>query len=132
MQGVMNGRDRSLLEMAALAYGAAISLALILLLGAIEGGSGTAWLYSGVPIAASVIAVATRARQIVWTAIGVCLAVGIISIFSIGLYVLQIGICLYTWWLLSSRRVGRQGFTLNDLFRLTAGLDVVILPWFVN
>jgi hypothetical protein len=131
MQGVMHGKERSLLERAALAYGAAISLALILLLGSIQGGSSTAWFFAGSAIVASVIAVATRWRQIVWTALGVCLAVGIIAIFSIGLYILQIGISLYIWWLLSSRRNAHPAFVASDLFWLAAGLDVMILPLFV-
>ena len=131
MQSVMRGKERSLLEIAALAYGTALSLALVILLVTTESGA-SAWLFGGTPIVVSMIAVTTRTRQIVWTAFGACLAMGIIGIFSIGLFVIQIGICLFLWWLLSSRRVGRQAFSLNDLFWLTAGLDVVVLPLFVN
>jgi hypothetical protein len=127
----MRGKERSLLEMAALAYGTALSLALVILLITTESGA-SAWFFGGAPIVVSMIAVTTRARQIVWTAFGACLAMGIICIFSIGLFVIQIGICLFLWWLLSSRRVGRQAFSLNDLFWLAAGLNVVVLPLFVN
>ena len=131
MQSVVHGKERSLLEMAALAYGTALSLALVILLITTESGA-SAWFFGGASIVVSMVAVTTRARQIVWTALGACLAMGIIGIFSIGLFVIQIGICLFLWWLLSSRRVGRQAFSLNDLFWLTAGLNVVVLPLFVN
>jgi hypothetical protein len=130
MQGVMHGKERSLLEMAALAYGAALSLALIIVVARIDAGS-TAWWFCLAPVTSSVLAVATRARPIVWTAIGASLAFGFLSIFTMGLFLLQIAICLFLWWLLSSRRDRRPAFIASDLFWLAAGLDVVLLPLFV-
>jgi hypothetical protein len=100
--------------MAALAYGTALALALIVLIATAEINS-SALAYCLTPIILSALAVTSRARQIVWTALGVCLAVGIVGFFSIGLIVSQIGICLFTWWLLSSRRAGRQVIIATDL-----------------
>jgi len=130
MQGLMQDKGRSLLEMAVLAYGAAISLALIIVVARVDASS-MAWWFCLAPLSASALAVATRSRPIVWTAIGATLAFGFLSIFSIGLFLLQIAICLFIWWLLSNRRIGRPAFSASDLFWLAAGLDVVILPFLV-
>ena len=77
---------------------------------------------------ASVVGIATQARPIVWTALGVCLAVGIIGFFSIGLIVIQIGICVFLWWLLSSRRTGRPVIVGSDLAWELAGFAAIMIP----
>jgi len=130
MQSTMQSRERSLLEMAALAYGSALALALIILMSTAGHGSG-AWFYVAAPVVASVVGIATQARPIVWTALGVCLAVGIIGFFSIGLIVFQIGICVFLWWLLSSRRTGRPVIVGSDLAWELAGFAAIMSPFFI-
>ena len=130
MQHALSDKPRSLLEMAALAYGAALALALFVLI-ATAGISSSALFYCLAPIFSSALAIATQARQIVWTALGVCLAVGIIGFFSFGLIAFHIGICLFIWWLLSSRRSGRPVITGTDLLWETVAFAAIMFPFVI-
>lgn len=111
----------SLLEHAIVAYGSALVLALVALMLVAESETGT-WLLIAPPVAAAGIGFATRARQIVWLAIGACLSIGILAIFSVGFVLLQIAVCLFGWWYVSSRRVGRPVFVRSDLWWEVGGL----------
>jgi hypothetical protein len=116
--------------MAALAYGTALALALIVLMASAEVNS-SALFYCLAPIILSALALATQARQIVWTTLGVCLAVAIIGFLSIGLIVFQIGICLFMWWLLSSRRSGRPVISGTDLLWETVAFAAIMAPFVI-
>ena len=132
MQGVMNGRERSLLEMAALAYGAAISLALILLLG---NDRGRVW-HGLALFRCTDRGERDRGRHAAPSDRldgnrGLSGSRHHQHFQHRPVRPPDRHLSLHLVAALS-RRVGRQGFTLNDLFRLTAGLDVVVLPLFVN
>ena len=120
-------RARSLAEIAVLAYATVLMIAVVVVLGMADG-EAESWLLSGAPLLAVVLAIVSRARQMVWTALGGCLALGLLSIFSIGMLIIQIGLCLFLWWLITSRRVGRPAVIWQDLAWQTTGFAVVMLP----
>ena len=119
--------EPQLLEIAALGYGAVLVIAVIAVF-AFADTESLIWLWSLGPLGAVILAVATRARPIVCTAIGACLALGLAALFSIGLIVLQIAACLIAWWALSSRRAGRPVIIWSDLPWEAAGFAAIVIP----
>jgi hypothetical protein len=111
---------------AALAYAGAIAIAIVALLAAGESDPGR-WLLVAPPLICAVVAVCTARRELVWTAIGALLALGIVSIFSIGIFMVQVAFCLLVWWNGSSRRGPRPVIVWSDLPWEGAGFLAVVL-----
>jgi hypothetical protein len=129
-QSSVRQSEQSLLEIAALGYGAVLATAVVIVL-AMSPTDSLTWIWCVGPIGAAVLAVATQARQIVWTAIGACLGIGVPALFSIGLIVLQITFCLFVWWHLSSKRDGRRVIIWSDLVWEATGFTAIVIPLFV-
>ncbi len=81
----------------------------------------------GLPIAVSALAIFTHEREVVWIALGLCLSTGVIGFFSVGMPVFLVGICLFLWWLRSSRRLGRPVVTGSDLVWEMVGVSIILV-----
>lgn len=79
------------------------------------------------PIAVSVLAVSLRRREIVWTALGLCLGAGMIGFFSIGMPLLPMGLAVFAWWAQVARRSGRPVIVGDDLPFEAAGFAVAMV-----
>ena len=121
-------KPQSLLEIALLVYGTALAIAVVIVMTSTRL-EDRHWLLVGGPLLASALAVVSRSRPIVWTALGACLAIGILALFSIGLLMLQIGICVFLWWLISCRRAGRPVMVWSDLIWETIAFLAVMTPF---
>jgi hypothetical protein len=115
-----HGNRPSLLEYALIAYGAALVIALVTLILIAVAETGT-WLLIAPPLATAAAGFATQSRQIVWLAIGACLSLGVLAIFSVGFVLIHVAICLFGWWYFSSRRIGRPVFVWADAWWEAAG-----------
>jgi hypothetical protein len=81
----------------------------------------------GLPIAASILAVSFRKRELVWTALGLCLGSGLIGFFSVGLSLLPMGLAIFTWWVFVSRRAGQPVVVGDDLPFEAAGFALAMV-----
>lgn len=81
----------------------------------------------GLPLAICMVAIVSSERQVVWIALGLCLAAGLIGIFSFGMPILMLGICLFLWWMLSARRMGRPVIVGGDLVWEMVGVSVILI-----
>jgi hypothetical protein len=116
-----------MLPLASLAYAGALGVAILAVLTKGESEPET-WLIVAPPLIAAVLAVATARRDFVWLATGACFALGLMSIFSIGIFVLQIVLCLLLWWSGTPRRGQQPRVTWPDLLWLNLGFFAFMAP----
>ena len=79
------------------------------------------------PIVVSVLAVSLRRREIVWTALGLCLGAGMIGFFSIGIPILLLGLAVFLWWAQVARRYGYPVIVGDDLPFEGAGFALALV-----
>jgi hypothetical protein len=69
----------------------------------------------GLPIAASIVAIFTRKREVVWVALGLCLGIAVVAFPGSGFFAFWMGVFLFFWWMLASRRAGQPVLVWNDV-----------------
>jgi hypothetical protein len=102
--------------------GEAAALTCAALFGVVAGGflwldeaSTNVRLLVALPIGACFLAVSFRWRELVWTALGLCLGAGMIGFFSIGIPILLLGLAIFLWWAQVARRYGYPVIVGDDL-----------------
>lgn len=81
----------------------------------------------GLPLAASIVAVLMKKREIVWVALGLCLGVAAAALPGSGFFAFWLGVFLFCWWMLASRRAGRPVVVWNDVFWEASAFVVMML-----
>lgn len=67
------------------------------------------------PITLVILSLVTNYRPLILATIAICLMVGIVGMFSIGIPIFVMGICLLAWWCFKSDLHTRKPFGWNDL-----------------
>lgn len=80
-----------------------------------------------VPIGLVLLALVTANRPLVLAAFSICMLVGLLGIFSIGLPILVTGICLMAWYSFRTSPASGKSFTWNDLLYA----NLIVLPFVI-
>lgn len=122
-----NMNSHTILENSFLALAGTLALSIVIVL-ALSDVPVSSWLLVMTPVAMFGVGIVSSHRSAIWLAFGVCLAIGIVTIFSVGIPLLFMGLAVFGWWLASSRRRGQPIVSGRDLLWELGAFAATLLP----